>query len=68
MVGNPELEQDEFWRGHVDAFLRQRRSQRDYCQQHGIPARELRKWRTRFYGPVRHGARRSQALLRQRPA
>ena len=28
-------------------------SQQDYCQQHGIPPRELRKWRTRFYGPVR---------------
>ena len=47
------MEQDEFWRSHVDAFLRQRGSQRDYCQQHGIPPRELRKWRTRFYGPVR---------------
>ncbi|MGI4745565.1 MAG: IS66-like element accessory protein TnpA [Janthinobacterium lividum] len=48
------MEQDEFWREHVDAFLRQHGSQRNYCQQHGIPARELRKWRTRFYGPVRH--------------
>lgn len=47
------MEQDEFWREHVDAFLRQRGSQRDYCQQHGIMPRELRKWRTRFYGPVR---------------
>lgn len=47
------MEQDEFWREHVDAFLRQRGSQRDYCQQHGIMSRELRKWRTRFYGPVR---------------
>ena len=47
------MEQDDFWRGHVDAFLRQGGSQRDYCQQHGIPPRELRKWRTRFYGPVR---------------
>ena len=53
MVGSPGLEQDGFWRGHVDAFVRQRGSQRDYCQQHGIPPRELRKWRTRFYGPVR---------------
>ena len=47
------MEQDEFWRDHVEAFLRQRGSQRDYCQQHGIMPRELRKWRTRFYGPVR---------------
>ncbi|MGI4801843.1 MAG: IS66 family insertion sequence element accessory protein TnpA [Janthinobacterium lividum] len=53
MVGSLGLEQDEFWRSHVDTFLRQRGSQRDYCQQHGIPPRELRKWRTRFYGPVR---------------
>ncbi len=44
---------DEFWRDHVDAFLRQRGTQQDYCQQHGIAPRELRKWRTLFYGPVR---------------
>ena len=42
-----------FWRGHVDAFLRERGSQRRYCDRHGICARELRRWRTRFYGAVR---------------
>ncbi|MGI4797933.1 MAG: IS66 family insertion sequence element accessory protein TnpA [Janthinobacterium lividum] len=47
------MKQNEFWRGNVDAFLRQHGSQRDYCQQHRIPPRELRKWRTRFYGPIR---------------
>ena len=47
------MAQNEFWRGHVDAFLRQRGTQQDYCQQHGIAPRELREWRTRFYGPAR---------------
>ena len=50
------LEQDTFWRAHVDACLRQPGSQRDYCRQHGIDGRVLRKWRTRFYGPVRQSA------------
>ena len=33
--------------------MRQPGLQRDYCREHGIDARVLRKWRTRFYGPVR---------------
>lgn len=36
----------------MDACLRQPSLQRDYCREHGIDARVLRKWRTRFYGPV----------------
>ena len=51
--GLERSEQDAFWRAHVDACLRQSGSQRDYCRQHGIDGRVLRKWRTRFYGPVR---------------
>ena len=49
-------EQDAFWRAQVDAYLRQSGSQRDYCHEHGIDGRVLRKWRTRFYGPVRQSA------------
>ena len=37
----------------MDACLRQPGLQRDYCRQHGIDGRVLRKWRTKFYGPVR---------------
>ena len=40
----------------MDACLRQPGLQRDYCRQHGVDARVLRKWRTRFYGPVRQTA------------
>jgi transposase len=36
--------------------VRQSGSQRDYCRQHGIDGRVLRKWRTRLYGPVRPSA------------
>ncbi len=49
-------EQDAFWRAHVDACLRQPGLQRDYCRQHGLDARVLRKWRTKFHGPVRQPA------------
>lgn len=48
-----QLQREAFWRGHVDAFRGQRGLQRDYCRRHGLIPRELRKWRTRFYGPVR---------------
>lgn len=48
-----QSEQDAYWRHLVDACLRQPGLQRDYCCQHGINARVLRKWRTRFYGPMR---------------
>ena len=51
-----QSELDAFWRAHVDAFIRQPGLQRDYCRKHGIDARVLRKWRTRFYGPVRQAA------------
>ena len=37
----------------MDACLRQPGLQRDYCREHGIDARVLRKWRTKFHGPVR---------------
>lgn len=49
-------ELDAFWRVHVDACIQQSGLQRDNCREHGIDARVLRKWRTRFYGPVRRAA------------
>lgn len=48
-----QLEHETFWRTHVDACQQHRGLQRDYCRQHGLVARELRKWRTHFYGPLR---------------
>ncbi len=48
-----QRERETFWRGHVDTFLREQGLQRVYCDRHGISARELRAWRTRFYGAVR---------------
>ena len=62
-----QQEREAFWRGHVDAFLRQRGMQRDYCRQHGVSARELRKWRTRFYGPVRQPCDAAADLSRPQP-
>ncbi len=56
-----QQERETFWRGHVDTFLRERGSQRDYCDRHGISARELRAWRTRFYGAVRQLAHEAPA-------
>ena len=61
-------EHDAFWRAHVDAFLRQPGLQRDYCREHGIDARVLRKWRTRFYGPVRQTVIRSPGPSGPEPA
>ncbi len=37
----------------MDACRRHPGLQRDYCRQHGIDGRLLRKWRTKLYGPVR---------------
>lgn len=48
-----QLEHETFWRTHVDACQQHRGLQRDYCQQHGLVGRDLRKWRTHFYGPRR---------------
>ena len=42
--------------------------QRDYCRKHGIEARVLRKWRTRFYGPVRQAAIRPPEQSEPEPA
>ncbi len=41
-----------YWRQHVDAFEACGGSQLQYCREQGIGPRELRKWRTRFYGPM----------------
>ncbi len=54
--GLDQLERETFWRAHVDACQQHPGQQRDYCQQHGLIARELRKWRTHFYGPLRQQA------------
>ena len=59
-----QLDRETFWRGHVDAFLRERGSQRVYCNRHGISARELRHWRTRFYGAVRQLAHEAAAPVK----
>lgn len=56
-----QRERETFWRGHVDTFLRERGSQRVYCDRHDISARELRAWRTRFYGAVRQLTREAAA-------
>ena len=50
-MGDAALE--AFWREHVDAFRVQGGSQQDYCREHGIKPRQLRRWRTRLYGPMR---------------
>lgn len=53
-----QLERETFWRAHVDACQQHGGLQRDYCLQHGLVARELRKRRTHFYGPLgRRGVR-----------
>ena len=44
---------EDFWREHVEALEARGGSQRDYCREYGIHPRELRRWRTRFYGPKR---------------
>ena len=54
--GLDQLERETFWRTHVDACQQHPGRQRDYCQQHGLVARELRKWRTHFYRPLRQQA------------
>ena len=48
-----ESDRAVFWRNHVDALRQQGGLQSDYCHQNGLTPRELRKWRTRFYGPAR---------------
>ena len=63
-----QQEREAFWRGHVDACSREPGLQRDYCRRHGLVARELRKWRTRFYGPVRQTAVGTPAPFGPEPA
>ena len=48
-----EWKQEAFWRTHVDACQQQAGLQREYCREHGLSPRDLRKWRTRFHGPMR---------------
>ena len=64
-----QLEREAFWRAHVDACQQHPGRQRDYCQQHGLIARELRKWRTHFYGPLRQqtGREASENLQEEGP-
>jgi hypothetical protein len=61
--GHDQQEREGLLTGHIDAFLRQLGMQREYCRKHGLSARELRKWRTRFCGPVRQLATRLRTLL-----
>ena len=48
-----EWEREAFWRAHVDACQQQAGLQRDYCREHGLSPRDLRKWQTRLHGPMR---------------
>ena len=52
----------------MDACLRQPGLQSDYCRQHGIDGRVLRKWRTKFYGPVRRSPVDTLGLNEPEPA
>ena len=49
----PHPDRHTFWRGHIKAFEEHGHSQHAYCRDHGISARQFRKWRTRLVGPVR---------------
>ncbi len=51
-----EADRRDFWQGHVDAWWESGRTQRAYCQEHGLCEAQFSHWKGRLRkGPRRRG-------------